>query len=938
MQADSDDILVRRAQENDDASFNVLVQRYYRMVFAVAYSRTRDVELSEELAQETFVRAFLNLSTLKDAQVLPAWLNRIARNLALDWQRRDLCKGVAAMIPIDDLSRELIDDRVPSARAAAASGEEGEIIRAALAQLGPDERELLLMHFDLRMTKSDIARALNVHPSSVGRQLQSALQALRRIMGRALNVQTGTLPEARRGIARTTVVVAALAAMPYAARVALASQASVAPPPLPPSAPPRLLSRAGDSISEHVHGAGPVTTAMVLLVGVIGGAYLLSSLNAGRISGVATRPTASARIASSAREHSPRPPERRATPRPQAVVTLASTATTEPRVVISGRALLPDGSPASGAKVNLVCSKPLPSSDRQRYSDVAAPCAETQAGPDGFYTLSGPNSGTLRMTVDDPRASASALIPPLSTWISGVYRPSGGAPTESGARQLHVDILLNAAETLHGKVVDESGTPISGATVSAWTGTTTSTKTDASGRFVVEGVSDLRRELQVATQELECEHGVSSTTGELSLQMPTRRFFSGDTTIRGTVLLYGADTPVPGAVVRLFECPGSVRLATTDGDGRYAFDRVSSGTYSLRASRLDLFSWPTLFDAEATTTAPGCIVERALYLRPGADLCGRVLDEATSAPIGDAEVFAGFSSEPLYHTVTGADGRYRLGPFKPWEKFWVQARKRGFCFASDYLREKPTNDSRNLGQRTGFCVTLENRSTDTAPLQLDLDMRAAPTISGIVRSPDGLPVVGARVMPNEYAIKQLISTGWGNRTFWRGDIMWCDLAATDEKGRFVLTANPNSATSILAEYPGMGIGVSSSFEITTGTVEGIDITLAKPSRVRGRVVDPQGKPVPLATVRAETRLVPAEGPGAVKGSNASFTCIARTDRDGVFIFENLGVPDPARCSSTEPGEVRFSVAERAYPSGAGEKLVTVTPGEETQVELIKPDK
>lgn len=76
---------VTRVLEGNAAAFNVLVERYFHMVFVVAYGYMRHHEAAEELTQEVFLRAYVNLHTLKNRQYFPAWINQIAGNLALTW-------------------------------------------------------------------------------------------------------------------------------------------------------------------------------------------------------------------------------------------------------------------------------------------------------------------------------------------------------------------------------------------------------------------------------------------------------------------------------------------------------------------------------------------------------------------------------------------------------------------------------------------------------------------------------------------------------------------------------------------------------------------------------------------------------------------------------------------------------------------------------------
>lgn len=74
--------LLRASLAGNREAFGAIVERYQSLVCAITYSATGDIGRSEELAQETFIRVWRNLSQLSDAAKFRAWLCTIARNLA----------------------------------------------------------------------------------------------------------------------------------------------------------------------------------------------------------------------------------------------------------------------------------------------------------------------------------------------------------------------------------------------------------------------------------------------------------------------------------------------------------------------------------------------------------------------------------------------------------------------------------------------------------------------------------------------------------------------------------------------------------------------------------------------------------------------------------------------------------------------------------------
>ncbi|HZS08906.1 MAG TPA: sigma-70 family RNA polymerase sigma factor [Blastocatellia bacterium] len=80
--------VVARAKGGDEEAFHLIFNRYGRPVLSFIHHLVQNRELAEELAQETFVRAYRNLSGLKDEMRLSTWLFGIARNVVRESARQ----------------------------------------------------------------------------------------------------------------------------------------------------------------------------------------------------------------------------------------------------------------------------------------------------------------------------------------------------------------------------------------------------------------------------------------------------------------------------------------------------------------------------------------------------------------------------------------------------------------------------------------------------------------------------------------------------------------------------------------------------------------------------------------------------------------------------------------------------------------------------------
>src|SRR3954468_540355 len=91
----TDEELVARSRTGDTESFNQLVRRWERPIFALAYRTLGREEDARDVTQETFLRAFRALPGFKGDAKFSSWIYRIALNLCRDWIRRERRQPVA---------------------------------------------------------------------------------------------------------------------------------------------------------------------------------------------------------------------------------------------------------------------------------------------------------------------------------------------------------------------------------------------------------------------------------------------------------------------------------------------------------------------------------------------------------------------------------------------------------------------------------------------------------------------------------------------------------------------------------------------------------------------------------------------------------------------------------------------------------------------------
>jgi RNA polymerase sigma-70 factor (ECF subfamily) len=130
------------------------VRRYQRPIISLITRMTRDRALAEDLAQETFVKAFRSLAAFDTTRRLSSWLFRIAHNTALDALRRSnrpVNRGEAA----DDPAAPSEPD--PVERQAL-----GRALEAALAGLRPEHRAAIVLRYEEGLSFDEIGNVLGV--------------------------------------------------------------------------------------------------------------------------------------------------------------------------------------------------------------------------------------------------------------------------------------------------------------------------------------------------------------------------------------------------------------------------------------------------------------------------------------------------------------------------------------------------------------------------------------------------------------------------------------------------------------------------------------------------------------------------------------------------------------------------------------------------------
>ena len=152
--------------------FAELYERTFPRVYAYVASLLRDRSAAEDVTAQAFERAFRKRRTYRPGRgSIDAWLFGIARNAALDELRKRKRRASLESDPEDTGSPSLDDQAELSLRR--------ETVRAALASLTGQERELIALKFAGGLSNGEIARVLRMSESNVGTRLHRTITKLR---------------------------------------------------------------------------------------------------------------------------------------------------------------------------------------------------------------------------------------------------------------------------------------------------------------------------------------------------------------------------------------------------------------------------------------------------------------------------------------------------------------------------------------------------------------------------------------------------------------------------------------------------------------------------------------------------------------------------------------------------------------------------------------
>ena len=173
--ADADQDLVTQSQTGDPAAFEALVRHHQRMIHSLTFRMTGSLADAEDLAQETFLRAYAQLGSFRGSAKFSTWLYRIAVNTCLNWKQSEARRFQLHTSAAEEISAQHASHEV------SASAQSNEV-QTALLKLPAKQRAAIVLTIYDGMNHAEAAQVLGCSETTVSWRVFAAKRKLKKLL------------------------------------------------------------------------------------------------------------------------------------------------------------------------------------------------------------------------------------------------------------------------------------------------------------------------------------------------------------------------------------------------------------------------------------------------------------------------------------------------------------------------------------------------------------------------------------------------------------------------------------------------------------------------------------------------------------------------------------------------------------------------------------
>jgi RNA polymerase sigma-70 factor (ECF subfamily) len=166
-----DKIIVKQVKEGDIPAFSLLIERYQDMAYTLAFSIVKNHEEAEEVAQDSFMKAFKNIHGFQEKASFSSWLYRIVYNTSISKQRG----RKPATIDLDTKEvRAFEQQQAGESAIRMETSDRKKMLKQALNQLNDDESYLIILYYYKELSIDEIQKITGLSTSNIKVKLHRA--------------------------------------------------------------------------------------------------------------------------------------------------------------------------------------------------------------------------------------------------------------------------------------------------------------------------------------------------------------------------------------------------------------------------------------------------------------------------------------------------------------------------------------------------------------------------------------------------------------------------------------------------------------------------------------------------------------------------------------------------------------------------------------------
>jgi len=170
--------LIIRCKEGQESAYRSLMDRWYARVYNYALRYTGDHHSAENIAQTTFIQVYKKIDHLKDVNKFKSWLYSIATNFCHSESRKTTSR--LKLVTTTTELPTVADDQHPGT--IYQRQERGAVVRDILAQISPEQRQVIIMKEYEGLKFREIADVLKISENTVKARLYYGLDAMKKIV------------------------------------------------------------------------------------------------------------------------------------------------------------------------------------------------------------------------------------------------------------------------------------------------------------------------------------------------------------------------------------------------------------------------------------------------------------------------------------------------------------------------------------------------------------------------------------------------------------------------------------------------------------------------------------------------------------------------------------------------------------------------------------